>query len=82
MDLSTIYVRIRNPHYSKKDMADDLELMCHNCKIYNDKKSVYYKCANAIQSYSREVLSSIPDSLSGTTTAAAAKTTTTTGTIV
>ncbi|KAL3900095.1 MAG: hypothetical protein SGCHY_001569 [Lobulomycetales sp.] len=63
MDLGTMTKKLKNMQYSsKKDFADDLNLIWSNCMIYNSHPdNVYRKHGSAMRKRSVELLRKIPD---------------------
>jgi transcriptional activator SPT7 len=63
MDFGTITKKLKNLNYrSKKEFADDLNLIYDNCLIYNtNPASEYRKHANAMRRKTDRLMSRVPD---------------------
>jgi len=58
IDLSTIEKRIRKGEWykSKQMLHTDLMRMVHNCKLYNEPKTLYYDCATQLEKFVSNLL--------------------------
>jgi len=58
IDLTTIESRLSTGSYylSKEMFTADMVRMCNNCRIYNEKGSVWYNCAQVLEAYIRQKL--------------------------
>lgn len=52
MDLSTVEGKLEHDQYpTPNDIMKDLKLMFNNCKVFNKKSTVYYKCAVGLEKH-------------------------------
>eukprot|EP01080_Neovahlkampfia_damariscottae_P003580 gene3580-6315_t len=62
MDFKTMKSNIQKSRYhSKEEIVSDLILIWENCKQFNERKSIYYKCAETMNSYMESILYLIPE---------------------
>jgi histone acetyltransferase len=63
IDLSLIRRRVEGGmHYKDKSgFLADLRLMCNNCRLYNDKETNFYKCADGLQAFFEPMIEKLDD---------------------
>ncbi|KAM6514134.1 hypothetical protein FALCPG4_015294 [Fusarium falciforme] len=62
MDLSTMEARLEAKQYmAPEDFIKDAQLIFENCRRFNDENSPYVKCANKLERYMWEQISTIPE---------------------
>ncbi len=57
MDLSTIETRLEDNYYRTRDIfVSDLRLMFNNCRTYNHSSTPYYRCADNLERYFKDIM--------------------------
>lgn len=57
MDMSLIMRKLKaGAYFTLKEFSEDIYLMCNNCFTYNAPETQYYKCADNIQLYYKDLL--------------------------
>lgn len=60
MDLGTLKENIKNSKYkSKEEFQEDMMLIFKNAKTYNQKRTIYYKCAVELQDFAENLLKNL-----------------------
>jgi len=60
IDLSTMEKKLnQNKYQTIESFIADIKLMCDNCRMFNSKKSSYYKCADACEERLKLLMSRI-----------------------
>lgn len=60
MDLTTLKDNIKNSKYKSKDaFQEDVMLIFKNAKTYNQKRTIYYKCAVELQEHAEKLLNNL-----------------------
>jgi histone acetyltransferase len=62
MDLRTMDSRVESNYYKSLDsFTADFSRMVENCRIFNDAKSVYVKCANKLDQFYKNRLKEVEE---------------------
>ena len=48
-------------YHDKDSFTKDLKLIFSNCKAYNLKNTIYYKCAAELEDFSNRIMSSVKE---------------------
>lgn len=63
MDLQTVKDKVNNNEYkNKKSFEGDVLLIFENARTYNQKGTVFYKCADSLESFAKTQLANMKDS--------------------
>ncbi|KAK9711287.1 histone acetyltransferase, variant 3 [Basidiobolus ranarum] len=57
MDLATLESNVDSDHYlTMEEFITDVQKIFDNCRVYNNEKTTYFKCANRLEKYFKERL--------------------------